>query len=137
MGVAFVALKRGRGQGGFEGASPQWAVTEKPTRPPAPFQCNPERSAASIRDLPAIAFIRPPRLLRRNGPVPGILAVMSDGAIVDKSERRLASNTNIQGLQAFGPSFGVARSGKTHVGYCRFARALKYGPIPCGKGHPH
>jgi len=27
--------------------------------------------------------------------------------------------------------------GKTHKGYCRFARALKYGPIPCGKGHPH
>jgi len=44
MGAAFVALKRGRGQGGFEGASPQWAVTEKPTQPPAPFQCNPEGS---------------------------------------------------------------------------------------------
>ena len=42
MGAAFVALKRGRGQGGFEGASPQRAVTEKPTQPPAPFQCNPE-----------------------------------------------------------------------------------------------
>ena len=44
MGVAFVALKRGRGQGGFEGASPQRAVTEKPTQPPAPFQCNPQGS---------------------------------------------------------------------------------------------
>jgi len=41
MGVAFVELKRGRGQGGFEGASPQRAVTEKPTQPPAPFQFNP------------------------------------------------------------------------------------------------
>src|SRR5580658_4247905 len=42
MGVAFVALKRGRGQGGCEGASPQRAVTEQPTQPPAPFQCNPK-----------------------------------------------------------------------------------------------
>ena len=42
MGVAFVALKRGRGQGGFEGASPQRAVTENPTQPPASFQCNPQ-----------------------------------------------------------------------------------------------
>ena len=41
MGVAFVELKRGRGQGGFEGASPQRAVTEKPTQPPAPFEFNP------------------------------------------------------------------------------------------------
>jgi hypothetical protein len=45
-------------EGGFEGASPQRAeeeegtnggwrageqVTEKPTQPPAPFQCNPKR----------------------------------------------------------------------------------------------
>jgi len=56
MGLAFVALKRGEeaegisgrwagelcGQGGFEGASPQRAVIEKPTRPPAPFQYNPK-----------------------------------------------------------------------------------------------
>ena len=41
MGIASVALKKGRGQGGSEGASPQWAVTEEPTRPPAFFQCNP------------------------------------------------------------------------------------------------
>ena len=42
MGRAFVALKRGRGQGGFAGASPQWAATAEPTQPPASFQCNPE-----------------------------------------------------------------------------------------------
>ena len=41
MGIASVALKKGRGQGGSEGASPQWAVTEEPTPPPAFFQCNP------------------------------------------------------------------------------------------------
>jgi hypothetical protein len=57
MGAAFAALKRGRlarppttadplrllgGQGGFEGASPQWAITEKPTQARAPFECNPK-----------------------------------------------------------------------------------------------
>jgi hypothetical protein len=39
MGAAFVALQRGRGQGGFEGASLNGAVTEKPTQlahPPTP-----------------------------------------------------------------------------------------------------
>ena len=40
------------------------------------------------------------------------------------------------GLEALGPSFGVARSGKTE-GYCRFARALKYGPIASSKYPSH
>ena len=41
-----------------------------------------------IRDLPTIAFIRAGALLRRNGPVPGILAAPRPGAIMDKSGRR-------------------------------------------------
>jgi hypothetical protein len=45
-----------------------------------------------MRDLPTIAFIRPALLLRRNGPVPGILAADRAGAIMDKSERRCASH---------------------------------------------
>jgi hypothetical protein len=42
---------------------------------------------ASTCDLPTIAFFRAGSLLRRNGPVPGILAPHRPGAIVDKSER--------------------------------------------------
>jgi hypothetical protein len=42
---------------------------------------------ASIRDLPTIALFRAGPLLRRNGPVPGILAAYRPGAIMDKSER--------------------------------------------------
>src|SRR5215472_6074964 len=42
---------------------------------------------ASTRDLPTIAFFRAGPLLRRNGPVPGILAAYRPGAIVDKSGR--------------------------------------------------
>jgi hypothetical protein len=42
---------------------------------------------ASTRDLPTIAFFRAAALLRRNGPVPGILAAHRPGAIMDKSER--------------------------------------------------
>jgi len=41
---------------------------------------------AAIRDLPTIAFFRAGSLLRRSGPVPGILAAPGPGAIVDKSE---------------------------------------------------
>ena len=41
-----------------------------------------------------------------------------------------------EGLEALGPSFGVARSGKTE-GDCRFARALKYGPIASSKCLSH
>ncbi|HEX7193878.1 MAG TPA: hypothetical protein VF207_02825, partial [Chthoniobacterales bacterium] len=39
-------------------------------------------------DLPTIAFFRAGPLLRRNGPVPGILAAHRPGAIMDKSGRR-------------------------------------------------
>src|SRR6516225_6528666 len=42
---------------------------------------------ASTRDLSTIAFFRAGWLLRRNGPVPGILAAHQPGAIMDKSER--------------------------------------------------
>jgi hypothetical protein len=40
---------------------------------------------APMRDLSTIAFIRTAALLRRNGPVPGILAAHRSGAIMDKS----------------------------------------------------
>lgn len=45
-----------------------------------------------MRDLPTIALIRPGLLLRRNGPVPGILAADRAAAIMDKSERRCAGH---------------------------------------------
>jgi hypothetical protein len=41
-----------------------------------------------MRDLPHNRLIRPRLLLRRKGPVPGILATGGAGAMVDKSERR-------------------------------------------------
>ena len=41
-----------------------------------------------MRDLPTIALFRPVLLLRRSGPVPGILAAGRAGAIVDKSNLR-------------------------------------------------
>jgi hypothetical protein len=47
--------------------------------------------SGSTRDLPTIAFIRAGPLLRRNGPVPGILAAHRPGAIMDKSERRFVA----------------------------------------------
>ena len=47
---------------------------------------------ASTRDLPTIAFCRAGPLLRRNGPVPGILAAHRPGAIMDKSGRPFCSN---------------------------------------------
>ena len=43
-----------------------------------------------MRDLPTIAWVRFVLLLRRSGPVPGILAAGRTGAIVDKSDRRYA-----------------------------------------------
>ena len=47
------------------------------------------RRLASTRDLSTIAFFRAGPLLRRNGPVPGILAAYRPGAIMDKSGRHL------------------------------------------------
>ena len=38
-----------------------------------------------MRDLPTIAFFRVVALLRRHGPLPGILAARRPGAIMDKS----------------------------------------------------
>ena len=46
------------------------------------------RPIGSTGDLPTIAFFRASTLLRRNGPVPGILAAHWPGAIMDKSGRR-------------------------------------------------
>jgi hypothetical protein len=46
------------------------------------------KRAVSMRDFPTIAGFRSARLLRRDGPVPGILAADRTGAIVDKSGRR-------------------------------------------------
>jgi hypothetical protein len=40
-----------------------------------------------MRDLSTIAFFRTGALLRRSGPVPGILAAHRSGAIMDKSGR--------------------------------------------------
>ena len=48
------------------------------------------RSAAT-RDLPTIAFFRAGPLLRRNGPVPGVLTAARPGAIMDKSGRHFAA----------------------------------------------
>jgi hypothetical protein len=45
----------------------------------------------STRDLPTIAFFRAGPLLRRNGPVPGILAAARPGAIMDKSGRHFVA----------------------------------------------
>ena len=46
---------------------------------------------AATRDLPTIAFFRAGPLLRRNGPVPGILAAARPGAIMDKSGRHFVA----------------------------------------------
>jgi len=46
---------------------------------------------APTRDLPTIAFIRAGVLLRRGGPVPGILATHRPGALMDKSGRHFVA----------------------------------------------
>jgi len=46
---------------------------------------------AATRDLPTIAFFRAGPLLRRDGPVPGILAAARPGAIMDKSGRHFVA----------------------------------------------
>ena len=53
--------------------------------------------SGSTRDLPTIAFIRAGPLLRRNEPVPGILAAHRPGAIMDKSERRFVARLGPEG----------------------------------------
>ena len=63
MGAAFVALKSGREQGGFEGASPQRAVNENPTQLPASFQCNPSGCKCLGRLSALLARARPLRVL--------------------------------------------------------------------------
>jgi hypothetical protein len=45
----------------------------------------------ATRDLPTIAFFRAGPLLRRDGPVPGILAAARPGAIMDKSGRHFVA----------------------------------------------
>ena len=50
---------------------------------------------ASTSDLPTIAFFRAGVLLRRDVPVPGILAARRPGAIMDKSGRRFVGSFRI------------------------------------------
>src|SRR4029077_13689735 len=52
------------------------------------------RSAALKRDLRTSAFIRVGTLLRRCGPVPGILAARRPGALMHKSSPRFLSSTD-------------------------------------------
>jgi hypothetical protein len=52
------------------------------------------RSAALKRDLRTSAFIRAGTLLRRCGPVPGILAARRPGALMHKSSPRFLSSTD-------------------------------------------
>ena len=52
------------------------------------------RALAPMRDLPTIASFRAVALLRRHGPVPGILAARRPGAIMDKSERPRLTTLN-------------------------------------------
>ena len=51
-------------------------------------------TAVSIRDLPTSALIRAICLLRRHGPLRGILAVSQPGALMDKSDRRQLGSIN-------------------------------------------
>jgi hypothetical protein len=55
--------------------------------PPKP-QSWAQLELGAMRDLSTIAFFRAVVLLRRNGPVPGILAARRPGPIMDKSGRR-------------------------------------------------
>ena len=57
------------------------------------------RHPASMRDLSTIAFFRTGVLLRRNGPVPGILAGHRSRAIMDKSGRPHVATSNPQKLR--------------------------------------
>jgi hypothetical protein len=52
------------------------------------------RSTALKRDLRTSAFIRAGALLRRYGPVPGILAARRPGALMHKSRPRFLSSTD-------------------------------------------
>jgi hypothetical protein len=54
------------------------------------------RRVAATRDLPTIAFIRAGVLLRRGGPVPGILATHRPGALMDKSERHFVARYSVR-----------------------------------------
>jgi hypothetical protein len=78
----------------------------KPTLP-KPEKTNDGRwsRSGSTRDLPTIAFFRAGTLLRRNGPVPGILAAHRPGAIMDKSRRRVVVRFGLgQGQKAASPN---------------------------------
>jgi hypothetical protein len=55
--------------------------------------------SGSTRDLSTIAFFRAGPLLRRNVPVPGILAAHRPGAIMDKSGRRFVASKNHKPFQ--------------------------------------
>ena len=58
------------------------------------------RRPAAMRDLSTIAFSRTGALLRRSGPVPGILAAHRSGAIMDKSGRPpVATSTYLEPIK--------------------------------------
>jgi hypothetical protein len=60
--------------------------------------------SGSTGDLPTIAFIRAGPLLRRKGPVPGILAAHRPGAIMDKSGHRFVVGFGWAGAKKSNPS---------------------------------
>jgi hypothetical protein len=59
------------------------------------------RALAPMRDLSTIAFFRAVALLRRHGPVPGILAAPRPGAITDKSGRHRLTTQTVLNQQNF------------------------------------
>ena len=57
------------------------------------------RRVAATRDLPIRrrrTFLRAGVLLRRGGPVPGILATHRPGALMDKSERHFVARYSVR-----------------------------------------
>src|SRR3981081_488204 len=67
--------------------------------------------SGSTRDLATIAFFRAGTLLRRNGPVPGILAAHRPGASMDKSGRRVVVRFGLgQGQKAASANPGQSKS---------------------------
>ena len=51
------------------------------------------KHTAPVGDLSTIAFFQAVVLLRRHGPVPGILAARRSRAIMDKSQRRFVTKS--------------------------------------------
>ena len=68
---------------------------------------------AATRDLPTIAFFRAGPLLRRSGPVPGILATARPGAIMDKSGRHFVA-TKLMGQKPMHNRFSLTPESARH-----------------------